>query len=83
MAGKNWQAGGRVSIPAWAGACLIATMLPLGRAWAFSDDLAPASPIGPIDPDVVGELLIGCIVVCALLASIAVWILSALHKVKG
>jgi len=83
MAGKNWQAGGRVSIPAWAGVYLIATMLPLGRAWAFSDDLAAASPIGPIEPNIVGELLIGCIVVCALLGSIALWIFSALHKVKG
>jgi diguanylate cyclase (GGDEF)-like protein/PAS domain S-box-containing protein len=83
MAGKNWQAGGRVSIPARAVLCLIATVVPFGVAWAVSDEMAPSSYIGPVDPDVVGELLIGCIVVCSFLASIALWIFSALHKVKG
>ena len=83
MAGKNWQAGGLVSIPARAALCLTATIVPFGAAWAWSDDTPASSFIGPVDPNVVGELLIGCIVVCAFLASIALWIFSLLNKAKG
>src|SRR3984957_19134750 len=83
MAGKNWQAGGKVSIPARAVVCLIATVVPFGAAWAGSDELAPASYIGSADPDMAWEVLIGGTVVCSFLASIALWILSALRKVKG
>ena len=83
MAGKNWQAGGLVSIPGQAVLCLIATAVPLGAASAWSDDTPAASFIGPVDPNVVGELLIGCIVVCAFLASLAVWIFTMLNKAKG
>ena len=83
MAGKNWQAGGLVSIPAQVVLCLIATIVPFGGACAWSDDSPAASFIGPVDPNVVGELLIGCIVVCAFLASIALWIFSLLNKAKG
>src|ERR1700677_1611320 len=83
MAGKNWQAGGMVSIPVQAVLCLVATIAPFGAAWAVSDESTPASYIGPVDPDMVGALLLGCIVVCAFLASIAIWIFSALHRVKG
>ena len=83
MAGKNWQAGGRVSIPARAVLCLVTTLVSSGAAWADPDGSAPSSYIGAVDPDTVGELLIGCIVVCAFLASIALWIFSRLNKVKG
>ena len=83
MAGKNWQTGGLVSIPGRAVLCLVATAVPFGAASAWSDDAPAASFIGPVDPNVVGELLIGCIVVCAFLASIALWIFSLLNKAKG
>jgi diguanylate cyclase (GGDEF)-like protein/PAS domain S-box-containing protein len=83
MAGKNWQAGGLVSIPGRAVLCLVSAIVPFGAASAWSDDSPAASFIGPVDPNVVGELLIGCIVVCAFLASIALWIFSLLNKAKG
>ena len=82
MAGKNWQAGGKVSIPVGIVAGLIATVVPFGVAWAASDDMAPASYIGSAEPDMAWEVLIGGIVVCSFLASIALWIFSALRKVK-
>src|ERR1700722_7755300 len=82
MAGKNWQGGGKASIPARAAAVLIASIVPLGVAWAVSDDMAPASYISSAEPDMAWEVLIGGIVVCSFLASIALWIFSALRKVK-
>jgi diguanylate cyclase (GGDEF)-like protein/PAS domain S-box-containing protein len=82
MAGKNWQAGGKVSIPVRIVAGLIATVMPLGVAWAVSDDMAPVSYIGSAEPDMAWEVLIGGIVVCSFLGSVALWVLSALRKVK-
>src|SRR6201998_1455349 len=82
MAGKNWQAGGKVSIPVRIAAGLMATVVPLGVAWAVSDDMAPASYISSAEPDMAWEVLIGGIVVCSFLGSIALWIFSALRKVK-
>ena len=46
MAGKNWQAGGLVSIPGRAVLCLVATIVPFGAASAWSDDSPAASFIG-------------------------------------
>ncbi|HLZ03993.1 MAG TPA: EAL domain-containing protein [Bradyrhizobium sp.] len=82
MAGKNWQAGSKDLIPAQALLCLAAVAASSGRAWAMSDTIAPASYIRSLDPNVLWELLIGGIVVCAFLASIALWIYSALRRVK-
>src|ERR1700739_1171252 len=82
MAGKNWQAGGKVSIPVRIVAGLMATVVPLGVAWAVSDDMAPASYISSAEPDMAWEVLIGGIVVCSFLGSIALWVFSALRKVK-
>src|SRR3984885_14332388 len=82
MAGKNWQAGGKNLIPAQAVVCLIAVAAPWPAAWALSDNFAPTSYVGSADPNVVWEVLIGGIVVCSFLAAIALWIHSALRKVK-
>jgi diguanylate cyclase (GGDEF)-like protein/PAS domain S-box-containing protein len=82
MASKNWQAGGKVVIPAQAVVCLIGTLVPFGAAWAGADGFAPASYIGSADPEVIWEMLIGGIVVCSFLAAVALWIFSALRKVK-
>jgi diguanylate cyclase (GGDEF)-like protein/PAS domain S-box-containing protein len=82
MAGKNWQAGGKVTVPVRIVAGLIATVVPLGVAWAASDDMAPPSYISSAEPDMAWEVLIGGIVVCSFLGSIALWIFSALRKVK-
>src|ERR1700704_6248988 len=82
MADKNWQAGGKNLIPAQAVVCLIATVAPFGAAWGLSDNFAPTSYLGPADPNMVWELLIGGIVVCAFLAAVALWVHSALRTVK-
>src|SRR5450631_302254 len=82
MADKNWQAGGKILIPARALACLIVTLVPLRAAWGVSNNFAPTSYVGSADPNIVWEVLIGGIVVCSFLAAIALWIHSALRKVK-
>jgi diguanylate cyclase (GGDEF)-like protein/PAS domain S-box-containing protein len=81
MADKNCLAGGKILIPAQAAVCLIATFAPSGRAWGVFDDIAPVYS-GSADPGMVWEALIGGIVVSAFLATIALWIFSALHRVK-
>ena len=82
MADKNWRAGGKVVIPAQAVVCLLGTVVPFGAARAASSDFSPASFAGSADPNMIWELLIGGIVVASFLAAIALWVLSALRKVK-
>jgi diguanylate cyclase (GGDEF)-like protein/PAS domain S-box-containing protein len=82
MAGKNWQAGGKNLIPAQAIVCLVAAAVPYRAAWGSPDNFAPASYVGSADPNVIWELLIGGIVVCSFLAAIALWVHSALPKVR-
>ena len=82
MAGKNWQAGGKILVSTQALICLIATVVPFEQAAAVSDNFAPASDVGFADPQMVWEVLIGGIVVCSFLAAVALWILSVLRKVK-
>jgi diguanylate cyclase (GGDEF)-like protein/PAS domain S-box-containing protein len=80
MASKNWQAGGEILISALAGACLFAALS--GAAWAVPADFAPPSYIGSMDPHVIWEALIGSIVVVSFLGAVALWVTSALRKVK-
>ncbi|HWG68471.1 MAG TPA: PAS-domain containing protein, partial [Steroidobacteraceae bacterium] len=82
MASKNWQAGGKVVIPAQAIVCLIGTLVPFGTARAEPNGFAPASYIGSADPELIWEMLIGGIVICSFLAAVALWIFTALRKVK-
>jgi diguanylate cyclase (GGDEF)-like protein/PAS domain S-box-containing protein len=83
MADKNWQAGGKILGPAQAVACLIATVAPFGAAaWAVSNNFAPMSYVGSADPNTVWEVLIGVVVVSSFVGAIALWIVSALRKVK-
>jgi diguanylate cyclase (GGDEF)-like protein/PAS domain S-box-containing protein len=82
MASKNWQAGGKFVIPAQALVSLIGILAPFAAARAESDGFAPASYIGSANPEVIWEMLIGGIVVCSFLAAVALWIFSALRKVK-
>src|SRR5882757_7878927 len=83
MAGRTRQAGSKDLIPARAAACLAVAS---GTALALSTQFAKASQIdaqiGPLDPGVVWEVLIGAVVVCAFLVSVALWIHSALRRVK-
>src|SRR6202790_4910074 len=82
MADKNWQAGGKILIPARALACLIVTLVPLRAASGVSNNFAPTSYVDSADPNMIWELLIGGIVVCSFLAAVALWVHSALRKVR-
>jgi PAS domain-containing protein len=82
MADRKWQAGGNNSIPARALLCLLGILVPFSAACGAPDDFAPASPVGSADPNMVWQVLIGGIAVCAFLTAIALWIHSALRRVK-
>jgi PAS domain-containing protein len=87
MAGKNWQAGGRNTIPAGVVACLFAVVAPFHFAFAAGrDPELPAylSTVDPslVDPSLVWEGIIGGLAVYCLLVSITLWIVSAVHKAK-
>jgi diguanylate cyclase (GGDEF)-like protein/PAS domain S-box-containing protein len=82
MAGKNWQAGGKTSIPARAVLCLFAVVAPCGFAVAASGGFAPSTYLGDLDPHMVWEFLIGGIVAASFLGAVGLWVLSSLRKVK-
>src|SRR6202165_2824243 len=82
MADKNWQAGGKILIPARAFACLIAILVPLRTAWAMSDNFGPASFLGSADPNTVWGVLIGGVVVWSFLGAVALWVPAAPRKVR-
>ena len=82
MADRNWQAGGKSLIPAQAVVCLIAAVVAFAVAWGLSDRFAPVSYLGSADPTMVWEVLIGSVVVCSFLAAVALWIDTALRKMK-
>jgi ethanolamine transporter EutH len=82
MAGKNWQAGSKNSIPATAVVCLVAGACPLVAAHAAGGDFSPASYVGAFDPNLIWEVLIGSIVGASFLGAIAIWIVSALKRAK-
>src|SRR6476620_3601471 len=82
MPDRNWQAGGKSLIPAQAVVCLIAAVVAFAVAWGLSDRFAPVSYLGSGDPNMVWEVLIGSVVVCSFLAAVALWIHTALRKMK-
>ena len=85
MAGKNWQAGGKDSIPARALMCLIATAVSCGSLWAAppsSSGFAPSSYVGDLDPNVIWEFLIGGIAAVSFVCAAGLWVLTALRRVK-
>ena len=82
MAGKNWQAGSKDMIPARALLCAAVTVASGGPCLAMSDAFAPSSYVGALDPNVLWEVLIGGIVLCAFLASVALWVHSTLRRFK-
>src|SRR4051812_43613188 len=80
MAFKNWQAAGRTRVFALTVPGMLAAMPEPG--WAASGDFAPPSYIGSMDPHFIWEMLIGGVLVCAFFAAIALWVMSALRKVR-
>ena len=86
MTGKNWQAGGKDSIPARAVLCLVATLIvilaPCADGWAVSDDFAPPNYVGSADPNTIWIILLGGLVIASFLVAVGLWVLAALRKVK-
>src|SRR5689334_24073705 len=81
MTGKNWQARSKISL-ATALACLVAGVFPPARAWAASSGFAPSSYVGSFDPNTIWEILIGGIVGASFLGAVAIWVVSALRRVR-
>src|SRR5438874_11032717 len=79
MAGKNWQAGSKISL-ATAVVCLVA--FPPAQALAASGGFAPSSYVGSLDPNTIWELLIGGIVVASFLGAVGIWVVSALRRAR-
>ena len=82
MAYRTWEDGGKNPMPAQVLLCLIFAGAPVASAWASSSNFAPTSYIGSADPNMVWELLIAAVVLCSFLAAVALWIHSALRKLK-
>ena len=81
MAEKNWHKGSTLPIAVQAVVCLAGTVAP-ARAFALSDGFAAPSYVGQLDPNVIWEVLIAGVVVCAFLAAIALWIHSSLRRTR-
>lgn len=81
MAEKYWHEGSTLPIAVQAVVCLAGTVAPT-RAFALSDNFAAPSYLAQLDPNVVWEVLIAGIVVCAFLAAIALWIHSSLRRTR-
>ncbi|NUR11927.1 MAG: PAS domain-containing protein, partial [Bradyrhizobium sp.] len=81
MAEKNWHEGSTLPIAVQAVVCLAGTVAP-ARAFALSDNFAAPSYLGQLDPNVVWEVVIAGIVVCAFLAAIVLWIHSSLRRTR-
>jgi len=80
MAEKNWHVGSTLLIAVQAVVCLAGAVAP-ARAFTLSDSLS-APAFDKLDANVVWEALIGGIVVCALLAAVALWIHSSLRRTR-
>ncbi|CCE00394.1 putative diguanylate cyclase (GGDEF)/phosphodiesterase (EAL) with PAS domains precursor [Bradyrhizobium sp. STM 3809] len=86
MAGNFWQASDRNAyrargVAAWMAATAVMMAALSTPAWATAD-VSPSSSIGSVEPDVLWKVVIGGIVVCAFLASVLIWIHSALRRTK-
>jgi diguanylate cyclase (GGDEF)-like protein/PAS domain S-box-containing protein len=79
MADKNWQAGGRIMIPAGIVLCLVATF------WAV-DASNPKSGVvrylTAADPNVVSDVVLGTLVVCCFLIAAGLWIMSTVRRLR-
>src|ERR1700742_3745473 len=81
MAGKIWQAGAKTTIPARAVAGLAALAVSYAPAWAASQGFSVSGYLRDADPTALWEALIGGVAVSAFIASIVIWIHSALRRV--
>jgi diguanylate cyclase (GGDEF)-like protein/PAS domain S-box-containing protein len=82
MAGEKRQAGGKGTFLVRAAAGVAVAAAPFEAAWALPANFSPASYVGHVDPNVLWEILIAGVVVCAFLISVVLWIHSALRQFK-
>jgi diguanylate cyclase (GGDEF)-like protein/PAS domain S-box-containing protein len=79
MADKNWQAGGRIMIPAGVVLCLAASL------WAAAASNAESSIVRyftAADPDVVSDVVLGGLIVCCFSVAVGIWIMSAVRRFR-
>src|SRR5580658_8242483 len=79
MADRNWQAGGRIMIPAGVVLCLAASV------WAIVVSAPESSLVRYVmaaDPDFVWDMTIGSLVVCSFLIAVGLWVVSTLRRFK-
>jgi diguanylate cyclase (GGDEF)-like protein/PAS domain S-box-containing protein len=81
MADKNWHAGSTILIPVQAAVCVVCAAAP-ACAFVLSDNFAPPSYVGRLDPNLIWEAVLGGIAVCSFLAAILLWIHSALRLAR-
>src|SRR5262245_38521498 len=81
MADKNWHASSTILIHVQAAMCVVCAAAP-ARAFALSDNFAPPSHVGKLDPNLIWEVVLGGIAVCSFLAAIVLWIYSALRRAR-
>jgi diguanylate cyclase (GGDEF)-like protein/PAS domain S-box-containing protein len=82
MAGKNWQAGSKDVIPARTLLCAAAIAFASAPAQAASGGFVPVGYVASLDPNVLWEALIAAIVICAFIATVALWIYTAMQRFK-
>ena len=79
MADKNWQAGGRIMIPAGIVLCLVASLwavVPSDLGSSVVDYLETANPY------YVSEALLGALVLCCFLAAVGLWVMVTVRRFK-
>ncbi|HLJ01020.1 MAG TPA: EAL domain-containing protein [Bradyrhizobium sp.] len=81
MIDENRHTGGRIVIAATVAACLLAIAAPFGAACAAVNDSGQISFSSTSDQWVWGVVL-GGVVICGFLVSVAVWVLSALRSAE-
>ncbi|MFZ1172418.1 MAG: PAS domain-containing protein, partial [Bradyrhizobium sp.] len=79
MAGKNWQAGGGIMIPAGIVLCLAVSF------WAVSVSGFGSSLVQYFEaagPDVISDAVLGGLVIGSFLVAIGLWVVSTLRRFK-
>src|SRR5579859_3208305 len=79
MADKNWQAGGRIMIPAGVVLCLVASFW---AAAASSPESGLIKYLSAADPDVVSDVVLGGLVTCCFLIAVWFWVMSTLRRFR-
>ncbi|WP_072817423.1 sensor domain-containing protein [Bradyrhizobium erythrophlei] len=79
MADKNWQAGGRIMIPAGVVLCLVASFW---AATASTPESGLIKYLSAADPDVVSDVVLGGLVAGCFLIAVWIWVMSTLRRFR-